>query len=360
MVILDETTTRRLILIRQLHLRGTDHANDPTEIGRVLAIQILDYAVEMLLKTIVSYLGSPNEYPPPENGYYYKIKQLQGQRYNPAKLDFYRLWDEVTAVFRSSDNDVLSESLPLRRDMNIMHQIRNDIQHNGVVPARSEVRKYAAYTESFVREVTLEAFALDLQEVTLASLIEDPELQPLLSTAEKELEGARYRKSIISATTAFELATRHERLARPPRRRLSSFTLRNNIQRLVRDIKAERVLGDFARKTGVGWSEQRTMERLGKELTQAYNTLGEIFEDFLQELEDLREGMDVITLGGDLRRYQRFRLLSPRLFQTFDGEWHVGAPEGWEPTKEDAIEVLSFVFDTILRWQQLPLNESDR
>lgn len=356
---LTENTIRRLVLVRQMYLHGIRHVADSTEIGRVIAIQAIDYAIEMLLKSIVSHFGSPKDYSPPERGYYNKLTNLKNQRYSP-KMDFYRLWDEVLAIFRDSEFEIPADELPLRREIDTLHMLRNDIQHNGIVPARDEVRKYAAYAESFIYEVSTNAFGKPVEEITLASLICNTEISQLIFDAERQLDDGQFRESIVSATKAFELATQEERQGRPYRKRLP-HNLRSNIQRLSKKIDSKQIFQNLARTISDDFRFQNKFERAGQKLdfSNIFDDLGQYLEIFQQEIESLQESLEVIALGGDLRQYMRFRQLSPRLIRVLSGEIIVNSRPDWEPTKEDATEVLSFVFDTILRWEQLPLADKE-
>jgi hypothetical protein len=355
---LPEITVRRLILVRQMYLHGAGHATDPTEIGRVIAIQTMDYAIETLLKTIVSHFGPPSDYYPPQRSYYNTIASLQNQRYSP-KMDFYRLWDEALAIFRDPDRGIESMELPLRREMHLLHTMRNDVQHNGIVPANSEVRKYSAYAESFLRDVSSDAFGQDINEVTLASLVENEEIGTLIREAEVALEEDRYKESIIAATKAFELATLQEYRGRPYRKRLPRW-IQRDVEKIADKIATDRAFRQLADTLAGsrGYSLRRDLEDAGKHLKfdEAFKELGEIFEVLKGEIESLQEGLDVIALGGDLRQYMRFRQLSPHITILIGGEMLVSERGNWQPSEEEAIEVLGFVFDTILRWQQLPLD----
>lgn len=357
---LPETTVRRLILVRQMYLHGAQHTTDPTEIGRVIAIQSIDYAIETFLKTIVSHFGPPGDYHPPKRGYYNKISALQNQRYNP-KMDFYRLWDEALAIFRDSSKGIDASELPLRREIDLLHSMRNDIQHNGIVPASGEVRKFSAYAESFLRDVSLDAFGCAIDEVTLASLIENDDIRAFIREAETALESDRYKDSIVAATKAFEVATLQERKGRPYREQ-ASHSMRWELRQIADRVKGESAFQELMQISAGGERFlQRRLEAAGKSL------IGKILEDFgelvsevlNQQIESLEEGLDIIALGGDLRQYKRFRQLSPHVVRRYGGEMVVLERKEWQPNKEEAIEVLGFVFDTILRWQELPL-EYDR
>ena len=141
MTTLSENTVRRLVLIKQMFLHGSSYASEAGELGRVISIQSTDYSIEMLLKTIVSHFGPPNTYETPQNGHYNNISSLQNQKYNPW-MDFYRLWDEFQAIFRDPLKGINAQLLPLRQEIDILHSMRNDVQHNGITPSNSEVDKY--------------------------------------------------------------------------------------------------------------------------------------------------------------------------------------------------------------------------
>ncbi|MFQ6075577.1 MAG: hypothetical protein ACE5Z5_05525 [Candidatus Bathyarchaeia archaeon] len=135
-----ESITRRLVLVKQMYFHAHSHSLDRTESGRMFAVQAMDYCIETLLKTIISKYGPPSDYLGPQSAYYNTIASLRRQRYNP-RMDFYRLWDEVIGIYRDPDNEVAENTLPLRREIDIIHQLRNDVQHNGVIPSFEEVQK---------------------------------------------------------------------------------------------------------------------------------------------------------------------------------------------------------------------------
>jgi hypothetical protein len=359
MTSLPENTVRRLVLVRQMYLHGNRHVADVTEIGRVIAVQAIDYAIEMLLKTVVSHYGSPNDYSPPQNGYYTNINSLQNQRYSP-KMDFYRLWDEVLAIFRDPSKGINVQLLPLRREIDLLHTMRNDIQHNGIVPADSEVRKFAAYAESFLNSTSLSAFGETIDEITLASLIENEEIKKLILEAETELDKGNYRESIIAATKAFEITTSQERRGRPYRKRLPR-NIRSHVKKLADGIDTKKAFGEAARTISKDFRFRGDFERAGAQLKfdKPFDELGELLAIFQQEIETLQESLEVITLGGNLREYMRFRLLSPRILANIEGELLTALGQNWQPDKSAATEVLGFVFDTILRWQGLPLERHE-
>lgn len=322
---LEESIMRRLVLVKQMHFHAHSHSLDRTEAGRMFAIQATDYCIETLLKTVVSKYGPPSDYHEPQSDYYNNVNSLRSQRYTP-KMDFYRLWDEVVGIYKDPRNKIAETVPPLRREIGTIHQLRNDVQHNGVIPSVEEVQKAINYAESFVRSVIKSAFDKEFDELMLADLIEDAEIRNLIKEAENALTENRFKDSITASAKAFKKASLAEKRKRPYRRRLSPF---------------------------VGFDVERAGEKIG--LKDAFRELARFFENVKEQIEYLEEQMDVISLGGDLRRYLRFKQKSPIVTAVVSGELVVHAPPNWEPIKEDCVEVLDFVFNTLLRWQSAPL-----
>src|SRR5690606_31189312 len=98
---------------------------------------------------VIHTFPQPEQFVGTQRGYYYKIKQLENEKYKPS-MDFYRAWDEVVAILRDEKNGLEITDLPLRRDMDRLHEIRNDVQHKGSIPNSKELYKHVSLVESFL------------------------------------------------------------------------------------------------------------------------------------------------------------------------------------------------------------------
>jgi len=65
-----------------------------------------------------------------------------------------------------------------------LHNARNTIQHNGIIPALDEVRRYRILTHNIVEGVVLEIFDLSFRDISLGSLIKDNDVQELYKKAD--------------------------------------------------------------------------------------------------------------------------------------------------------------------------------
>ena len=142
--------TDQLIHIKQLFLRAESFSEKNDEVSMIILVQMLDFIVETFLKSVIHSFPTPTKFDPPQTGYYYPISDLEKSRYKP-NMDFYRAWDEVVGRLRDSVNGINIFDLPLRRDMDRLHEIRNDVQHKGTIPNSKDVRKYLSLVESFYR-----------------------------------------------------------------------------------------------------------------------------------------------------------------------------------------------------------------
>lgn len=86
--------------------------------------------------------------------------------------------------------------LPLIKQMESLHEVRNIIQHQGDIPDEETVIKYKGYTQEFLKEVVKNEFGISFDELSLASLIEDEELRKTIQKAEEYFKKGEYQKCI--------------------------------------------------------------------------------------------------------------------------------------------------------------------
>jgi hypothetical protein len=142
----------------------------------MIAIHHFDNAVELLLKCVAT-------------------------RFNIAFksqfVTFPQLWEAVNQ----------KTLLPKKTEIFQLHDFRSDVQHWGVSPFSSEiVDRFDVYVLDFIREVLVEVFGLDFDELFMSSLVEDKNLRRILSVAETAFEKGDYVKCMRYADAAFSKA----------------------------------------------------------------------------------------------------------------------------------------------------------
>ena len=300
----DAPMARRLVLIKQIFLGAMALSRDTTDVSRILTVLQLDFSVETLLKTIASTLGPATQFLGNPKGYAYSVVQLQSQKYSP-KSDFYRLFDEVVAIYRDPSKGISKESPPLRTEMQHLHELRNDVQHQGTTPSPEDVLKTSAYAESFLRSVISDLFNKKLEEIFLSDMVPHDKMRTLIRDAEQNLASGNYKESCIASAKAFRILI------------------------LLEDTLEFQRSGYLNRPMKFETSELENMDR---------------------RVERLENQMLTFSVGADYRRFLKFKESTPPITTNVDWSLHVHERENWKPTKDDAIEALDFVFSTVMKW----------
>ncbi|HEV2120771.1 MAG TPA: hypothetical protein VGS11_11815 [Candidatus Bathyarchaeia archaeon] len=221
-------------------------------------------------------------------------------------MDFPRLFDEVVALYRDPDKGISKDGPPLRTEVQNLHDLRNDVQHQGTTPSAEDVSKMTIQAESFVRAVIGDVFAKDLDEILLSDMIPHKEMKAFIREAEQSLASGKYEESCIASAKAFRtLILLEERIEFEKGGGYDKFPSRFNVDELDRLVR---------------------------------------------RIENLEDQVLVFSIGADYRRYLRFKEKTPTIVITAGGTYNVHGRENWNPSKEDAIEVLDFVFSTAMRW----------
>jgi len=154
---------RRLVYVKKLYMHAHEHIPNQTEFDRMIALHHFDNAVELLLKCVAT-------------EYDIDLKQ-------PLNINFPVLWNAVNQ----------KTSLPKRTEMFQLHDLRNDVQHWGVSSFSLDViNRFDIYVLDFIKDVFIQVFGLNFEELYMSCLVEDKTLAELLSTAEAAFEKQDY------------------------------------------------------------------------------------------------------------------------------------------------------------------------
>jgi hypothetical protein len=332
------TQSDRLIHIKQLFLRAESLAERRDDVSLILLIQQLDFIVETFLKLVIDTFPKPTQFAPPQTGYYTNIKDLETSRYK-SDMDFHRAWDEVVGRLRDIANGINATDLPLRRDMNRLHDIRNDVQHKGAIPNPKDIVRYLPLVESFLRDSYQQIFATDFDTLSALSFIKHTQLKEPLEKAHDALGLREWTKAVCEAAIAFNLLLQMaKKLAHP-----------ESLDQIYRKV-------DEVHRT----SDGTRLDFLSDGQRQAIGGI-------VNEVSRLREHVAVVGLGLDYSEYVSIKPLLPKVrWGKYDDgrlleEWDVEIPNGWSDelnqwvwkayTEAEARKVVTFVERQILRVQ---------
>lgn len=311
-MILNEDLLFRLYLGRELLLGGAEGSVGPLPTDRMKAVLQLDHSTELLLLTLLPLTG---ERPRREDN----LPTLL-QRLTEAK--------QALASHRGAIERI--------------RRLRDRVQHDGLIPSPEDARTAAVETESFARAAVREILQCELEELTLVSLVEDPQAVEHLLRAEDLMRGSDYEGTCKEAAVAFALGRRNILSeAFPVVRARGGGEI---VRRLFREI------GEAARRAvprGHRNELSDFAQKFQSELSRRDFFIGDLFEP-------LEGSLLLAGLGISLRDLRRFEEVTPHVALTLgENGVHVASTEGWSPSREEAAYSLDFATRSLLlleRW----------
>lgn len=296
----------RLIYTKRLFTIGIEHESLGTEMDRLVAVLHYDASIEHLLNIILSFFEITS-----------KKEKLE---------NFSILWDAVNTELEKNKDEIGKFKLPNRRDVEQLHNLRNQAQHFGIIPDAKFVQRFQGTTEKFMKNVISNVFKIDYLEITSALLIQNEEIKKSIEKSEKLFTNQEFEKSMIVLSIAFEMAKSDEQ-----QRIFGSGSLMFK--------EACKRLPGFKEKIE-GHSQKKILEYL-IDYISGFDIL------ILDEIE-------ILKLRLDYKKYMHFKRISPQV--NFPNDDISKEPEITEPeTKcydyENALFCLNFVIDTIIIWE---------
>lgn len=179
---LPDSVVFRLVYVKCLYLSGARDAEEGTKIGLAQAIQNFDNSVELLMRTVIDYLGV---------------------KYDQDEWKF----DVLLGKVRNNVNNGISNE---RAIVNI-HQMRNFVHHSGIVPSHDQVYEFEYVVKEFLAKLIRQVFSLDFSDISMGELIKNNDVRELYKASEAAFFSGDYRKVLINGIAAFELAKNLER-----------------------------------------------------------------------------------------------------------------------------------------------------
>lgn len=296
----------RLIYTKRLFTIGIEHESLGTEMDRLVAILHYDASIEHLLNIILSFFEITS-----------KKEKLE---------NFSILWDAVNTELEKNKDEIGKFKLPNRREVEQLHNVRNQAQHFGIIPDAKFVQRFQGTTEKIMKNVISNVFKIDYLEITSALLIQNEEIKKFIKKSEKLFTNQEFEKSMILSSIAFEMAKLDEQ-----QRIFGSGSLM---------FKEARKGLPLFKKEIEGRSQKKVLEHL-IDYISGFGIL------ILDEIE-------ILKLRLDYKKYMHFKRISPQV--NFPNNDISKEPEIKElETKcydyENALFCLNFVIDTIIIWE---------
>lgn len=175
---------RMLIRAKSFLEHARLHSHLDTEFDIMISLHNLDNSIEYMLRIIITHLD---------------IEHLTNQTLDTSELS--KLIGPIEKFV--SENDM--PRLPLVREIKIIRELRNLVQHAGILPI-SDVSMQMTIGSNFFERCLGKYFGLKADELRYSRLIVNPRVKSQLEEAEKNLVDQKHLEAIVNSRNAFEYA----------------------------------------------------------------------------------------------------------------------------------------------------------
>lgn len=182
-LLVDEITTRKLILVRQLFYQARTRAKSAHNyVDRIMALIGFDLSVETLLKVIIGLLDNKSQ--------------------SNRNLKFPEMTKKAAELIKEN----LKKELPVDRNISRIRSLRNDAQHEAKYPNPDDLLACQTYAKDYLDEVVMLVWNLNFETITTIELIQHDELKHRLREAHQAFGDENYLEAIKYSMLAYELA----------------------------------------------------------------------------------------------------------------------------------------------------------
>jgi len=177
---LSSLSSRRLTIAKELYLHGHFHSIKKSLSDVILAILNFDFCAETIIKAV---LFDANV----------KLTRPSGRGGG------FKTFDELISDLRS-----LHPNLKFLDEVSALHKLRNDVQHQSVIPSEHEVSRHEINVRLFFEEVCKDVYdgALSFDHISLTLFIRSEIGKFVLAEMEKAFQNSKYSDSVYYAKQA--------------------------------------------------------------------------------------------------------------------------------------------------------------
>ena len=299
---LDESVVKRLAFIKYFYKVAVEQSQRPEPLCSASILTFHD-AIEFFLQLASEYLDVGKGQP-----------------------SFMEYWEILASK--------LPEGMPTQKEsMRRLNRARVALKHHGTSPSKLDIEAFRASATNFFEENTPAIFDIKFSEISLIELVQCEETKNSLKESEQRLEENKIEESLDKVALAFT--------------------------QLINDYES-RKRGHFGRSPFF-FGESLTFLssfHMGIDRSQV-GELADFIDKIKESVEALQDAVKILSLGVDYRRYAKFRLLTPRIYRSLDGNYHVSRVQWGEkgvPSVEDVQFCIDFVIESAVILQEFDFN----
>lgn len=284
---------RRLAFVRYLYGLGVDQSHKPEPFAAVSVLTFHD-ACEMFLQIAAEHNGVA----PPK------------QR-SPDFLEYWPLFEQQAQLQVTS-----------KASMSRLNRARGNLKHGGVLPAHQEIAGFRAAVTGFLEDNALPLLGVNLNDVSLTSMIRSDDVRGPLERAEMALSAGNLQGVMEEVARAFTVSLRRFE-SRP---RSSAFP----------------------------WGRTYSLRSANASLFSAFREIDDIRRSLDRVVDVFAEAITVVAYNLDFDSYLMFKTHAPVIHEIPDGDMIVEWTAHYEPREPEVVQrCLNFVIDTAIRLEAL-------
>ncbi|WP_299156961.1 hypothetical protein [uncultured Christiangramia sp.] len=223
--------------------------------------------------------------------------------------------------------------LTLKESMRNLNTIRVNLKHKGVMPSKLDIESARVNSIDFFNQNTKKFFDIEFKEISLFELIKFERCKTRLIKADKFLSENQLEESAKESTLAFQELLEDYKETK-------SDQLRDNPFKIVESISYRKAY----------WEDPD--EPIDRNLKKLFQTVNENFRN-------LEKAVEVLTLGLDYKKYAKFKILTPEVMRTLNGEYHFHSKNNIDHNKENCEFLIDFILDSALTLQEFDFAYDD-
>lgn len=299
---LDSTTVKRLSFIKYLYQIGINQSKNSEHIAGAALLTFHDSA-ELFLK-------------------------LSSEELNIGKsgLHFMEYWELISNEL-SGDKE-LTQKESMRR----LNKARVALKHHGTQPSKIDLEAFRATITNFFQENCTLIFGIDFPSISMIDFIEPESARVKLKEAENFKSNEQIDEALDQIIIAFNVMLKDYENRKRGKFSKSPFFFGKDL--------------NFYNSFFMGLNDDR-----------GNNKMAEFVDRVKESIESMQEAIKILALGIDYKKFSKFKLLTPHIEETMNGEYIISR-NSYVPREKSSKKEVQFCIDFVVE-AALQLQEFD-
>jgi len=292
---LDHTIVKRLAFIKYLYQTSVIQSRAPSPL-KCASILTMHDAVELFLHLASEYLDAGSNQP-----------------------NFMDYWDSLKKKLEPKE---LGQKGSMRR----LNKARVSLKHHGTFPSDFDIESFRASVTAFFKDNTQLVFDSNIDDISLIDFVNPETARVRLKNAQDHIKSGDIHAALDEIAIGF-----NEMIADYENRKRNYFHS-----------------SPFYFAKNMAFQSSFFIGLRHGSSTSIENKLGSFVDNVKESIEAMQNAIKILALGIDYRRYSRFKMLTPHILLTTNGEWIIQRThkDSEEYSEDDARFCLDFTIES--------------